>query len=112
MSPSVSAIQGRKLNEPSRQAKSPARAAEIKVMTRTAARVEISHLEITSNPSHSSFETSGITLRALRHIAKFIINSLLKRFWINYIHNGFNQFLTFVRKILEILPDLFFCQGQ
>jgi hypothetical protein len=72
MRPSVSAIQGRKLNELSRQAKSPARAAEMKVMMRTAARVEISHFEITSNSSHSDLETSGITLRALRHIAKFI----------------------------------------
>ena len=47
-------------------------AAEMKVITRTAARVEINHLEMTSSPPHSSFETSGITLSAFFHIAKFI----------------------------------------
>src|SRR5436190_12722341 len=103
MSPSVSAIQGRKLNEPSRQAKSPARAAEMKVITRTAARVEMSHFEMTSSPSHSSFETSGITLSALRHIAKFM-SKLLVLFWINYIYYGVKKGLTFVRWFLEILP--------
>src|SRR3990172_6455221 len=74
--PSVRTSQGRKLNELSRQAKSPARAAEMKVMIRTAARVEISHFEMTSSWSHSAFETSGMTLSALRHIAKFISHSL------------------------------------
>src|SRR5512147_467609 len=77
------------------------------VITSTAARVEINHFEITSNPSHSSFETSGITLSALRHIAKFI-SQLLVWFWINYIQNVFNWSLTFVRLITEIHPVLLF----
>src|SRR5215510_2107049 len=58
-------------------------------MTRTAARVEISHLEITSSSSHSDFETSGITLRALRHIAKFI-SKLLVSYETNYIYKASN----------------------
>src|SRR3990172_9808311 len=102
--PSVSAIQGRKLNELSRQANSPARAAEIKVMMSTAARVEISHFEITSSLSHSSFDTSGITLRALRHIAKFI--SYAPCIVLDKLYpECFQLCLTIVRKILETHPE-------
>src|SRR3990172_6228939 len=72
ISPRTSAIHGTKSKEPARQEKSPASAAEMKVIIRTAARDEINHLEITSRSSHSSLETVGMTVNAFFHIVKFM----------------------------------------
>jgi len=48
-------------------------AAAIAVIIKTAARVAISHREITSSVFHSAFDICGITLRALIHIEVFTI---------------------------------------
>ena len=47
-------------------------AAAVKVMIITAERVAISHREMTSYFSHSSFVMRGITRKAISHILKFI----------------------------------------
>ena len=54
----------------------PAIAAEMKVMISTAARVEISHFEMTSRWSHSSLVMRGITRSALPHMDGFIMTVL------------------------------------
>src|SRR3990172_5352591 len=100
ISPRTSAIHGTKSKEPARQEKSPARAAEMKVIIRTAARDEINHLEITSRSSHSSLETVGMTVNAFFHIVKFMSILLLRilRIISNLISGamGFRQLLTYI----------------
>src|SRR5271157_2958788 len=75
MSPRVMNSQGRSRNPPSRAAKRPAIALDVRVMTRTAAREEISHFETRSSVPHDSFETEGITRIAFFHIAGFMDSS-------------------------------------
>src|SRR5450759_305842 len=72
-SPKVINSHGPKWKLPSRKAKIPAMAAEMKVMIRTADRVAISHLETTSRLLHSSLLTRGITRNALPHIETFTL---------------------------------------